>query len=178
MCGVLLLHKIHLDFCGLIIPYHPKCINLALFACCLFEGKLELAGGVNGARETGKRGQRNGQAGHRGTHDAKLDLPPTARGPICLLVAAPPNPFEQPGGAGCAFLRNAFLTGLRPSGTVEKSAFLFPAVRFLFLLLGLIAHELLHVGPDGQQLLHILPRLAEIGISRLFLRQKRGIFSL
>lgn len=56
MCGVLLLHKIHLDFCGLIIPYHPKCINLALFACCLFEGKLELAGGVNGARETGKQG--------------------------------------------------------------------------------------------------------------------------
>ena len=60
MCGVLLLHKIHLDFCGLIVPYHPKCINLALFACCLFEGKLELAGGVNGAGETGKRGQRNG----------------------------------------------------------------------------------------------------------------------
>ena len=29
-------------------------------------------------------------------HDAKLDLPPTARGPICLLEAAPPNPFEQP----------------------------------------------------------------------------------
>ncbi len=164
--------------------------------------------------ETGDR--RNGQAGHRGTHDAKLDLPPWAGGPICLLVAAPPNPFEQPHRphklrilrlaasgkahslrcsssphatrfaelargplwAGCAFLRNAFLTGLRPSGTVEKSAFLFPAVRFLFLLLGLIAHELLHVGPDGQQLLHILPRLVEIGVSRLFLRQQRGIFSL
>ena len=71
-----------------------------------------------------------------------------------------------------------FLSGLRPSGTVEKSAFPLPAVRFLFLLLGLIAHELLHVGPDGQQLLHILPRLAEIGVSRLFLRQQRGIFSL
>ena len=96
-----------------------------------------------------------------------------------MLVAAPPNPFEQPrAGAGCAFLRNAFLSGLRPSGTVEKSAFLLPVVRFLFLLLGLIAHELLHVGPDGQQLLHILPRLAEIGVSRLFLRQKRDIFSL
>ena len=34
----------------------PNVSTLRFFACCLFEGKLELAGGVNGARETGKQG--------------------------------------------------------------------------------------------------------------------------
>ena len=40
----------------------------------------------------------------------KMNAPPLVGRSLCLLVAAPPNPFEQPPcGAGCAFLRNAKL---------------------------------------------------------------------
>ena len=43
------------------------------------------------------------------------------------------------------------------------------ADRLLLPLLFIVAHQPVHVGLDGQQLLHLVSRLAVVGICRLFL---------
>lgn len=85
-----------------------------------------------------------------------------------MLVASPQTPIEQPrAGAGCAFLRNALCRAEGTPGRGKRSALFLLAVCLLLLLLIVVAHQAVHIGLDGQQLLHIVTRLTVVRVCRL-----------
>ena len=88
---------------------------------------------------------------------------------FCLLVAAPPIPFDRT--INCAAARPADASGSMDSSTLFM---LFSFLRFT----PVGAKQMIDVCFHGQQLFHLIAGFAIIGIGRFFLCQKRRIFGL